>query len=194
MPNLIIIAGPNGSGKTTAAPALLRDTLHVVDYVNADVIAQGLSAFRPEDASIQAGRVMLKRIHDLASSEVNFAFETTLASRTFVNLISKLKKSNYQFHLIFLWLQSMDLAISRVRERVKMGGHSIPEETIRRRYSKGLRNLFSLYMPIADSWQLHNNSDINQFSTIASGSNKTSDFRITDEHIWHNLQEAYNEK
>lgn len=127
MPHLVIIAGPNGSGKTSSAPAILRDALDVLDYVNADVIAQGLSGFEPEKASIQAGRIMLKRIQELATEKSNFAFETTLASRSFANLISKLKKSDYQFHLIFLWLENVELAISRVAERVKMGGHSVPE-------------------------------------------------------------------
>lgn len=151
MPHLIIIAGPNGSGKTTTAPRILRDAIHVVDYVNADVIAQGLSGFQPENASMQAGRIMLQRIETLSQEASNFAFETTLASRTFTNLIARLKKSGYQFHLTFLWLQNVNLAISRVAERVKMGGHSIPEETIRRRYIKGLKNFFSLYKPLADS-------------------------------------------
>lgn len=190
MPHLIIIAGPNGSGKTSTAPTILRDALDVVDYVNADVIAQGLSGFEPEKASIQAGRIMLKRIQELASEESNFAFETTLASRSFTNLISKLKKSNYHFHLIFLWLQNVSLAISRVAERVKMGGHSIPEETIRRRYRVGLINFFSLYKPLADSWQLFDNSNLNQLALIASGSNQEKELYIANKEIWQQLQET----
>lgn len=149
MPHLIIIAGPNGAGKSTAAPALLKDALHVDNFVNADVIAQGLCAYQPEKAAIQAGRIMLDRIHTLANEEVNFAFETTLASRTFAMWIPKLQKQGYQFHLIFLWLQSADLAIFRV----KAGGHSVPEATIRRRYTAGLKNFFNLYSSLADSWQ-----------------------------------------
>jgi predicted ABC-type ATPase len=131
MPHLIIIAGCNGSGKTTAAPALLQNSLHVDDFVNADAIAYGLCAFQPEKASIQAGRIMLETIQKLAEEKVNFAFETTLASRTFSTWIPKLKQEDYEFHLIFLWLQNVELAIRRVEERVKNGGHSVPEETIR---------------------------------------------------------------
>lgn len=193
MPHLIIISGPNGSGKTSTAPRILRDALHVVDYVNADVIAQGLSGFQPEKASIQAGRIMLKRIQELSEEGSNFAFETTLASRSFMNLVSKLKQSGYQFHLIFLWLKDVDLAISRVSERVKMGGHSIPEETIRRRYKVGLNNFFSLYKPLADSWQIYDNSDFSQLPLVASGVNLSNDLNIANEQIWKHLLETHHE-
>src|ERR1700733_11597285 len=117
MPHLIIIAGSNGAGKSTAAPALLKDALHVDNFVNADVIAQGLCAFQPEKVAIQAGKAMLKRLDQLAQEKSNFAFETTLASRTFLPWISKLKENDYFFHLFFLWLKSADLAVSRVAER-----------------------------------------------------------------------------
>jgi predicted ABC-type ATPase len=118
---MIIIAGPNGAGKTTMAPALLKDTLHVDDFVNADVIAEGLCAFQPEKQGILAGRIMLKRIHSLAENGANFAFETTLASRSFSTWMPQLKNQGYQFHLIFFWLENVELAISRVKERVKLG-------------------------------------------------------------------------
>jgi predicted ABC-type ATPase len=193
MPNLVIIAGPNGSGKTSTAPTILRDALEVLDYVNADVIAQGLSGFEPEKASIQAGRVMLKRIKELAKEKSNFAFETTLASRSFANFIADLKMSNYHFHLIFLWLQDVNLAISRVEERVKMGGHFVPEETIRRRYRGGLKNFFTMYKPIADSWQLFDNSNSNQLTLIASGSKQDNKLKISNLEIWRDLQEKYHE-
>lgn len=169
MPNLVIIAGPNGSGKSTAAPVLLRNTVNINNFVNADVIAQGLSAFYPEKVAIQAGRIMLDRIHQLAHENTTFAFETTLASRTFLPWITRLKNKNYHLYLVFLWLKNEELAISRVQARVKMGGHSVPEETIRRRYHSGLKNFFQLYRPIADSWRLYDNSDINTLNLIASG-------------------------
>lgn len=193
MPHLIMISRPNGSGKTSTAPTLLRDALDVVDYVNADVIAQGLSAFQPENASIQAGRIMLKRIEELSKANSNFAFETTLASRSFTNLIVRLKEVGYSFHLIFLWLQSVDLAISRVAERVRMGGHSIPESTIRRRYNAGLNNFFSLYRPLADSWQIYDNSDAKHLALIASGNQTPNEIFIANNEIWCKLQETYNE-
>ena len=193
MPHLIIIAGPNGAGKSTAAPALLKDALHVNNFVNADVIAQGLCAYQPERAAIQAGRIMLERIHTLANEKVNFAFETTLASRTFATWIPKLQKQGYQFHLIFLWLQNADLAVFRVKERIKAGGHSVPEETIRRRYAAGLKNFFHLYNPLADSWQLYDNSNTNNLSLIASEI-KHHSLIIKDKEIWKKLSEISNEK
>ena len=193
MPHLIVIAGPNGAGKSTAAPALLKDALHVDNFVNADVIAQGLCAYQPEKAAIQAGRIMLDRIHTLANEEVNFAFETTLASRTFAMWIPKLLKQGYQFHLIFLWLQSADLAIFRVKERVKTGGHSVPESTIRRRYTAGLKNFFNLYSPLADSWQFYDNSNTIHLSLIASEA-KHHSLIIKDEEVWKQLLEISNEK
>jgi len=135
-PHVIVIAGPNGAGKSTTAPMLLKGTLGVTEFVNADVIAQGLSAFQPESAAFHAGRVMLERLHYLAKERVDFAFETTVASRSFAPWIAKLKQSGYTFHLVFLWLPSADFAVARVAERVRMGGHDVPEETIRRRYKK----------------------------------------------------------
>lgn len=192
MPHVIVIAGSNGSGKSTAAPALLKDTVHIKDFVNADVIAQGLSAFHPESAAIQAGRVMLARIKELAYNQVNFAFETTLASRSFAGWIDRLRQQNgYQFHLVFLWLRNMELAVSRVADRVKMGGHSVPEETIQRRYDSGLKNFFNLYCPIADSWQIYDNSDSNGLALIAS--KKQDKMNIENEAIWNKLLEKYSE-
>ena len=191
MPHVIVIAGSNGSGKSTAAPILLQDTVHIKDFVNADIIAQGLSAFQPEKAAIQAGRIMLDRIKGLAEEGANFAFETTLASRTFAGWIKKLKEQGYQFHLVFLWLKDIELAISRVVDRVRMGGHSVPEETIRRRYGAGLRNFFNLYRPIADSWQIYDNSDADRLASIAM---KAQDkVIIKNETIWQQLVETYGE-
>ena len=193
MPHLIIIAGSNGAGKSTAAPALLKDALHVDNFVNADVIAQGLCAYQPEKAAIQAGRIMLDRIHTLAEEKVNFAFETTLASRTFAIWIPKLQKQGYQFHLIFLWLKNVELAIFRVNERVKSGGHSVPESTIRRRYAAGLKNFFNLYSPLAESWQFYDNSNAENLSLIASQIKQNNPI-IKDKEIWKQLLEISNEK
>jgi predicted ABC-type ATPase len=193
MPHLIVIAGANGSGKTTTAPLLLQTATRIDDFVNADVVAQGLCAFQPEKAAIQAGRVMLNRIHTLAEEKANFAFETTLASRTFAPWIMGLKKNGYQFHLIFLWLKNPELAVFRVQERVKMGGHTVPESTIRRRYHAGLKNFFNLYKPITDSWQLYDNSDDNQFGLIASEI-KGNSIHIKKENIWKKLLEEYHDK
>lgn len=190
MPNLIIIAGPNGAGKSTTAPALLKDALTIENFVNADVIAQGLCAYQPEKAAIDAGRVMLKRINQLAEEGVDFAFETTLASRSFAQWIPKLKQEGYQFYLIFLFLQNPELAVLRVKERIKMGGHSVPEETIRRRYKAGLRNFFNLYMPIADCWRIYDNSEPHP-SLIAAKTNSST--TIEQSNLWQNLTRTYHD-
>jgi len=157
-PSVVVLAGPNGAGKSTVAPALLRGALAVDEFVNADVIARGLSAFDPEGAAIAAGRVMLARVHELAARRVSFAFETTLASRSFAPWLRNLRLSGYEVRLVFLWLPSADFAIERVAERVRAGGHNVQAETVRRRYRAGLRNFFSLYDPLASSWRLYDSS------------------------------------
>lgn len=155
-PIVIVLAGPNGAGKTTASERLLRDRLAVLEFVNADVIARGLSGFGPDHVSLAAGRIMLTRLDELAEARADFAFETTLASRTFAPWLARQVRSGYEFHLLYVWLPSADAAVARVRSRVRSGGHDIPEDTIRRRYRRGIRNLFELYMPIATNWTIAN--------------------------------------
>ena len=157
-PWVVVFGGPNGAGKSTAAPTILRDVLAMTEFVNADVIAAGLSGLDPDRAAVAAGRVMLARLRELADQRAAFAFETTLASRSFAPWIDQLRSRGYHFHQIFLWLPAPDAAVARVRQRVALGGHSVPEETIRRRYVRGLRNLFDLYLPLADSWALYDGS------------------------------------
>ncbi len=156
--NVVILAGPNGAGKSTAATAVLRGTFAVDEFVNADVIARGLSAFDPDRVAITAGRVMLARLNELASQRTDFAFETTLATRAYAPWLRRLKTSGYDVHLLFLWLSSADLAVARVADRVGMGGHYVPDEVVRRRYSAGIRNFFGLYLPVATTWALYNTS------------------------------------
>ena len=182
-PHVIVIAGPNGAGKSTTAPMLLKGTLGVTEFVNADVIAQGLSAFQPERAAFHAGRVMLERLHYLAKERVDFAFETTLASRSFAPWIAKLKQSGYTFHLVFLWLPSTDFAVARVAERVRMGGHHVPEETIRRRYNKGIENFFRLYRPLSVTWRLYDNSEPSWPRIVADGRGDANE-TIYDPKTW----------
>lgn len=159
MPNVIVVAGANGAGKSTLAPYLLRDTFGITEYVNADTIALGLSAFAPERAAFQAGRVMLRRLNELASEHKDFAFETTLASRSYAAWLKTLRASGYKVDLIFLFLRSAELAIQRVRERVRVGGHDVPENVVRRRYAKGLFNFFEFYKSLVDSWRVYEASD-----------------------------------
>ncbi|HEY2839394.1 MAG TPA: AAA family ATPase [Pirellulales bacterium] len=153
-PRIVVLAGPNGAGKSTSARFILQGPLNIDEFVNADVIAQGLSGFEPERAGLAAGRIMLSRLKELASARASFAFETTLASRTFAPWIARLVESGYEFHLVFLWLPSADAAVARVAERVNRGGHNVPEGTIRRRYIAGLKNFFELYQSMAAMWQV----------------------------------------
>jgi predicted ABC-type ATPase len=189
-PLVVVVAGANGSGKSTTAPHLLRDALKVTEFVNADPIAAGLSAFRPESVAIAAGRIMLSRMRQLATARENFAFETTLASRSLAPWLAELRCRGYDVHLLFLWLPSAELAASRVAERVRLGGHDIPTDTVRRRYRAGLRNFFRLYLPLANGWQLFDNSASGLPRRIAAGEGKK--LRVIDDaEIWHRLKETY---
>lgn len=168
-PQVVIIAGPNGAGKSTLAPFLLRDTLNLQDYVNADPIALGLSGFNPASVAFKAGRVMMNRLRDLAREGKSFAFETTLATRSYAPWIVELRQEGYTFQLIFLWLRSPELAIRRVQERVLSGGHYVPEQVVVRRYARGLRNFREIYQPLADVWSVYDNSVSSEPTSIASG-------------------------
>jgi predicted ABC-type ATPase len=171
MANLYIIAGCNGAGKTTASYTMLPDMLNCHEFVNADEIAKGLSPFQPEKAAIDAGRVMLHRIKDLTNRNLDFALETTLASRTYVKFIKTAKEKGYFVTLIFFWLNTPELALKRVSTRVKEGGHNIPEEVIYRRYKSGVRNLNKLYLEISDFWMIIDNS-FPPYALVAEGTKK----------------------
>lgn len=157
-PQVIIIAGPNGAGKTTLAPFLLRDELGLLEYVNADPIAQGLSGFDPASVGIEAGRIMLNRLHHLAAEKRTFAFETTLAGKSYFRWLKSLREQRYAVQLMFVWLRTAELAIQRVRARVRFGGHQVADDVIRRRHAAGLRNFWRLYQPLADTWAVYDNS------------------------------------
>lgn len=155
---LYIISGCNGAGKTTASFNLLPDILDCKEYVNADEIARGLSPFQPEKVAFEAGRIMLLRIEELMNQEEDFAFETTLSTKSFKNLIKRAKNKGYFISLIYFWLESTDLAEKRVQTRVEEGGHNIPREVIKRRYYRGLTNLFSIYHELCDLLLIYDNS------------------------------------
>lgn len=158
MPNIYIIGGANGSGKTTVAKKLLPSFSANFEYVNVDEIAAGLSPFNPESVAIQAGRLMLERLKILSNAKVDFAFETTLAARTFAPFLRKCQKEGYTINLLYFWLSSPTLAINRVAKRVEAGGHNIPIEVIRRRYNRGRKNFLELYKPLANNWIVFDNS------------------------------------
>lgn len=159
MPNLYIISGCNGAGKTTASYSVLPDMLNCREFVNADEIAKGLSPFQPDSVAIEAGRIMLSRIKDLLNHGVDFAFETTLATKTYTQFIQEAQSKGYFVTLVYFWLNLPELAVERVKTRVISGGHNIPEETIRRRYLAGIKNLPKLYVPICDYWMIIDNSE-----------------------------------
>ena len=189
-PQVIVLAGPNGAGKTTASPWLLRGAVGVRDFVNADDIARGLSAFNPERVAVTAGKLMLRRLRELASANENFAFETTLATRVFAPWLKELMARGYSFHLLFLYLPDAQTAVDRVARRVIEGGHSVPEETIRRRYDAGLRNFFELYKPIAMTWRMYNGSTRPPYRLIAK-SVTGGPVVIRDRPIWERLEQQY---
>ena len=166
--HLYIICGPNGAGKTTASYSVLPKILLCKEFVNADEIARGLSPFNPENVAIEAGRLMLSRIKELLFRNESFSIETTLATRSYFRLIEKAHQQGYEVTLIYFWLKSPEQAIERVAERVSKGGHNIPQDIIVRRYYEGIDNLFSIYMPIVDTWILVNNSETPR-SVIATG-------------------------
>lgn len=168
MPNLYIIAGCNGAGKTTASFTVLPDMLDCEEFINADEIARGLSPLNPDKAAIEAGRIMLNKIDKLILNYQDFAFETTLSTKSYTNTIRKAKTAGYQVTLVFFYLDSEELAIERVKTRVMEGGHDIPKQVIIRRYFAGLRNLFKLYTPICDYWMLFDNSKLHS-ELIAEG-------------------------
>lgn len=187
MPNLYIIAGCNGAGKTTASYTILPEILDCKEFVNADSIAAGLSPFNPESVAFEAGRIMLHRITQLVDEGVDFAFETTLATRSYVSLIKRAKQSGYDATLLFFWLSSPGLATERVAKRVSKGGHNIPVDVIERRYYRGIFNLLHLYIPICSNWMVINNMDVLPDMIAQGGVNIDTLVRNTD--IWNTIEQ-----
>ena len=186
-PNLYIIAGPNGAGKTTASYTLLPEMLNCLNFVNADEIARGLSPFSPETVDIQAARIMLQRIDELLAQKVDFAIETTLATRSYVQLIKRAQTIGYKVHLLFFYLESPEQAIQRVAQRVSEGGHNIPEEVIRRRFVRGIDNLINLYLPICDSVLVYNNIKT-PAQLIARKKNQCENIEVLNTEMWNQLK------
>ncbi|MGL4622136.1 zeta toxin family protein [Chroococcidiopsis sp.] len=186
MPNLYIIGGANGAGKTTVSMSLLPN-IECYEYVNADAIAAGLSPLNPESMALEAGRLMIQRLRSLSTSGVDFAFETTLAARTFVPFINDCRVKGYTIDLIYFWLRSADLAVERVARRVASGGHSIPEAVIRRRYERGRINLVSLYLPLCDGWMIYDNSS--SFSQLVAERIVNQKPIIYEEETWRKILE-----
>ena len=187
-PTVIVLAGPNGAGKTTSARTLLAEALRVMTFVNADVIAQGLAGFDPDSAAIEASRIMLERLHTLATQRADFAFETTLAARTLAGWLRKLRQDGYIVRRVYFWLRSADLAVTRVARRVEAGGHNIPEATIRQRYRRSLENFFHLYRPVVTTWHVYNNTEEGSPHLVAFG-DETDNETILNEQSWKQIRE-----
>ena len=181
---IYIISGCNGAGKTTASLTILPEILNCKEFVNADNIALGLSPFQPEKVAFEAGRIMLERIDTLLKGNENFAFETTLSTKSYKHRLLEAKQNGYTVKLLFFWLSSIEMAINRVAIRVSEGGHNIPKDIIARRYSRGIENLFKIYIPLCDSWMILDNEE--QPVIIAKGSNN-QETEIFDKTKWNQI-------
>ncbi len=189
---LYIIAGCNGAGKTTASFTILPDILGCKEFINADEIARGLSPFQPDKVGIEAGRIMLHRIQELLAHGKTFAFETTLASKSYKNTIKQAQSLGYTVTLVFFSLDSIELAIDRVKTRVLEGGHNIPADVIARRYQNGLKNLFEIYSEIVDNFTIFNNSN-GEPELIAEKDSKGI-IKIKNIEVYTHLNSIYHEK
>ena len=189
--NVYIIAGPNGSGKTTFANKFLPNYAHCPNFINADLIAKGLSPFEPQIVAIKAGKLVIEQINDFVIKNMDFALETTMAGKTYVKLLKELKHKNYCIHLFYLWLPNPKLALARISERVKDGGHDVPAKDVKRRFYRGIRNLFKIYKPYFDSWMLFDNSRSTP-RLIAEEKDRT--IRIIDKTLYEKIIRFYGEK
>jgi predicted ABC-type ATPase len=182
--DLYIIAGPNGVGKTTFALKFLPKYANCRNFVNADLIAQGISPLSPEAAAIRAGRLVINEIKFFSEQNASFGVETTLSGRSYLRLIQQLKRSGYRVHFFFLFVENVTVALSRIEERVRKGGHDVPEAMVRRRFHRSLRNFFEEYRALADSWYLFDNTTTKPMM-IAFKRNTRS--RIIDRKAYQNL-------
>jgi predicted ABC-type ATPase len=192
MPEIFVIGGPNGAGKSTGARMVLPAFVGCLEFVNADDIARGLSAFRPESVSFLAGRMMLNRLNELARQKVDFAFETTLASRSFAPWLRQRQEEGFKVNVIYLWLPTPELAIQRVRERVLAGGHNVPEQDIRRRYDRGRQNVIELYAPFADAWEVYDSSGLDPVLVAFGGRGRRT--TVLNIATWACIKEGNNER
>ena len=187
-PSVYIIAGPNGAGKTTFAREFLPNYADCRNFINADLIAQGVSPFMPEAVAFRAGRMMLEEIDLHAKRGESFGFETTLSGRTYLSLVHNLKTVGYKVHFFFLWVPTVDLALRRVRARVLEGGHDVPEVVVRRRFDRAIRNFLLHYACLGDSWILFDNSGATP-AVIAF--EKRGSLRIMDRELYDTLIAHY---
>ena len=179
-PQFIVIAGPNGAGKSTIAPLFIQPGMV---FLNADEVAKSLPNYPSKSSDFEAGRIVLEQMDSLSANRESFSIETTLASRTLAPRIIELKNDGYEFKLIFVWSIREQFSVDRVSQRVKAGGHSIPEETIRRRFHAGVRNFHTLYRPLADHWIVLDNTSSVGPRSIATGERGGVEF-VEDPELW----------
>jgi predicted ABC-type ATPase len=184
-PLVIVLGGPNGAGKSTAASAILPPAL---PFLNADEIAKGLPGYPSPAADLEAGRQVLQRMEEIEKRRDSVAVETTLAGRSLAHRLTRLRSVGYLVRLIDVWTPSAEFSVARVAERVRMGGHSIPEPTIRRRYHSSLINLFDLYLALADLWDIYENATLEAYRLIARGGAGQNP-EIIDPVKWSRMQE-----
>ena len=188
-PRVVIFAGPNGAGKSTHADAILA-TLGISTFVNADFIARGLSGRHTEAVTFTAGRIMLTRLHQLADAGEDFAFESTLSSRTFAPFLRDLKARGYGVAIYYFSLANASLAVRRVKLRVALGGHDVPSDVVKRRFGRSVHNFFNLYAPLADEWTLFDNSSARLAVTVAA--QVANHLTVTETRTWLKLQKLSN--
>ena len=190
MPDIFVIAGINGAGKTTIATRLLPNFLNITEFLNTDEIAKGLSPFNPSGAQIAAGRIFLKRLEEMIKQKRSFAFETTLAGKGYLKTLKDCKARGYTIHILYVWITSPTLAIQRVKARVRQGGHFVESDIIKRRYGRGLANFIQLYFPLADEVLVYDNTTMH--SDIADGfiiHKMDASLKIFNSVIWHDIQQ-----
>lgn len=187
-PELLIIAGPNGAGKTTFANTYLPEFTKVREFVNADLIAKGISPFAPERALIEAGRILLDRVHHLINDRMTFALESTLSGRSYLDLLLKSKANGYTIAIYYIYLDSVELSMNRIAERVQRGGHDVPEDIVSRRYKRSLSNFINGYLQLADRWRLYDNSST-EYKLIAMETN--GEKTVTDATLYNVLLKRY---
>ena len=189
---ILMVAGPNGSGKTTMVMELIDKGPTLYEFINADEIAKGLAPLHPENMTLTASKLMIQRLKELLQANKSFAFETTAAGINYIKHLKMAKAKGYEVNLVFLWLSSPEQAIERVAERVKQGGHHIPEETIVRRYYAGLKNLITTYLPFADTAIIMDNSSEKSLKRLIARKNEDGSIKTFDKAIWERLEgEAY---
>ncbi len=186
---IFMIAGPNGAGKTTTAMSLIANAPIFYEFINADEIAHGLAPMHPESMSLAASKLMLIRLKELLKANKSFAFETTGSGTNYIKHLKEAQAMGYEAHLLFLWLPSADLAVKRVAKRVEQGGHHIPEDTIRRRYYGGLKNLFQHYLPLCDTALILDNS-IAELNKVIARKHPVDGLKIEQQSIWEEIKKV----